>query len=68
MRAWEEFLSKKLGKYHEDRNHPEKNASSYLSPYLHFGHISAHFVVQEIFDKYNWTPKKIRLVIIQYFS
>ena len=64
MRCWKEFLGAKINKYDTDRNHPEKNASSYLSPYLHFGHISAHYVVQDIFDKYSWTEKKIRYLIL----
>ncbi len=36
------FLKKNLARYAEDRNHPERDATSGLSPYLHFGHLSAH--------------------------
>jgi len=35
-----EFASKKLPGYGKSRNHPEIDATSRLSPYLHFGHIS----------------------------
>ena len=37
--CWDDFLANKLKKYNDDRNHPEKNGPSGLSPYLHFGHI-----------------------------
>ena len=40
--AWrrlEVFVSQKLEKYADDRSHPERDATSRLSPYLHFGHI-----------------------------
>ncbi len=33
------FVGGKLGKYADDRLHPERDATSRLSPYLHFGHI-----------------------------
>jgi deoxyribodipyrimidine photo-lyase len=35
-----EFLSKKMKRYHEERNDPNLDAQSNLSPYLHFGQIS----------------------------
>ena len=41
-KAWQHFLQSKLAQYPEDRNQPEADGSSGLSPYLHFGHISAH--------------------------
>ncbi len=33
------FVEQKLEKYADDRKHPERDATSRLSPYLHFGHI-----------------------------
>lgn len=33
------FVEEKLGKYSDNRMHPERDATSRLSPYLHFGHI-----------------------------
>ena len=33
------FVDQKLEKYADDRLHPERDATSRLSPYLHFGHI-----------------------------
>jgi deoxyribodipyrimidine photo-lyase len=42
-----EFLEKKFEDYHEMRNDPTKDAQSNLSPYLHFGHISAQRIALE---------------------
>lgn len=39
------FLSNKLEKYNDDRNDPNRDALSNLSPYLHFGQISAQRIV-----------------------
>lgn len=38
------FVSERLERYDEDRNQPEIDGASGLSPYLHFGHVSAHQV------------------------
>jgi deoxyribodipyrimidine photo-lyase len=35
------FIEQKLHSYSNDRNDPNKNGISNISPYLHFGHISA---------------------------
>ncbi len=35
------FLSHRLNRYAKGRNHPSEHATSNLSPYLHFGHISS---------------------------
>jgi deoxyribodipyrimidine photo-lyase len=43
-----EFIKKKLGLYHGERNDPTKDAQSNLSPYLHFGHISAQRIALEV--------------------
>jgi len=43
-----EFRTKKLPSYHEGRNDPTEDAQSNLSPYLHFGHISAQRIALEV--------------------
>lgn len=53
------FLDSRLPIYESDRNQPEKEATSGLSPYLHFGHISAHQVFDEVITLEEWTPEKI---------
>ena len=40
-KAAEEFVHRGLLNYHKDRNDPVKNGQSGLSPYLHFGQLSA---------------------------
>lgn len=50
------FIKNDLARYADDRNHPDENATTGLSPYLHFGHISAHEIVERILDHEDWTP------------
>lgn len=40
LRLLGEFVNKKLKRYDKNRNHPEIDGTSRLSPYLHFGHLS----------------------------
>jgi deoxyribodipyrimidine photo-lyase len=35
-----DFLQHRLPRYHDQRNIPEKNHLSHLSPYFHFGHLA----------------------------
>jgi deoxyribodipyrimidine photo-lyase len=42
------FLEQKLGKYADSRNNPNESGTSGLSPYLHFGHISAQRMAIDI--------------------
>jgi deoxyribodipyrimidine photo-lyase len=44
LRVLNEFVRKRLAAYPEARNHPEVDATSRLSPYLHFGHIGPRTV------------------------
>ena len=57
MRA---FLDDGLPRYGDDRNHPDRDGGSGLSPYLHFGHISAHEVVRELARREDWDPGVLR--------
>jgi deoxyribodipyrimidine photo-lyase len=54
-----EFVAKDLGRYGADRNHPDEDATSRLSPYLHFGHISAHEVVHAVMKHEDWAPGRL---------
>ena len=45
--ALEKFLFKKIKSYSLDRNDPVKDAQSNLSPYIHFGQLSAQRIVLE---------------------
>jgi len=53
------FLDHRLGRYVDDRNRPEAEATSGLSPYLHFGHISSHEVFLEIMLRERWSPEDV---------
>ncbi|HMQ16585.1 MAG TPA: deoxyribodipyrimidine photolyase [Phycisphaerae bacterium] len=53
------FLKKRLTDYAEHRNEPEAEASSGLSPYLHFGHVSVHQVFVELAEHELWSPRAI---------
>jgi deoxyribodipyrimidine photo-lyase len=56
------FLDKKLSLYEENRNHPDEDGTSGLSPYLHFGHLSVHEIFHHLAAKEEWDldhlPKK----------
>ena len=56
-----DFLRNKLGTYADARNQPEQRATSELSPYLHFGHISVHQVFSEITGQQAWSPDHLAL-------
>ena len=43
-----QFIVSKLPTYSEKRNNPNEDAQSNLSPYLHYGHISAQYVALEV--------------------
>jgi deoxyribodipyrimidine photo-lyase len=53
------FLNEKLARYHEARNQPEQDATSGLSPYLHFGHVSAHEVFAAVAERERWTADRL---------
>lgn len=54
-----DFLSHKLARYGDGRNHPDDDASSGLSPYLHFGHISVHEVFSRIGEREGWSTQDL---------
>jgi deoxyribodipyrimidine photo-lyase len=52
------FLTKRIKSYDADRNDPTKSrALSCLSPYLHFGHISAQRCALEAKRRRHLSPK-----------
>jgi deoxyribodipyrimidine photo-lyase len=53
-RALRSFLGDGLGRYAEDHNHPDQHAASGLSPYLHFGQLSAHEVFRGVCAAESW--------------
>lgn len=58
-RTLDEFLTRKLARYAEERSLVESDAASGLSPYLHFGHLSAHQVVAALWAQEGWSPDRL---------
>jgi deoxyribodipyrimidine photo-lyase len=56
----EEFLSKRFERYAAEKNHPDADATSGLSPYLHFGHISSHEIFAAIARHEGCVLEKLR--------
>lgn len=61
LRRMNDFFENKFKDYAESRNEPELDASSGLSPYLHFGHISVHEVFSEVMRREKWRSEKLSL-------
>ncbi len=59
MRALQEFLKERLPHYAEKRNDPAVPATSLLSPYLHFGQISAQKVALEVLRFREQYPESV---------
>tara|TARA_R110002111_G_scaffold262694_1_gene340119 strand:+ start:44413 stop:45906 length:1494 start_codon:yes stop_codon:yes gene_type:complete len=53
------FLEKRFDRYFEERNLPEEEVTSGLSPYLHFGHIGAHEIFDRIVNREPWSVEKV---------
>jgi deoxyribodipyrimidine photo-lyase len=53
------FIRGRLASYLDDGNHPDADATSHLSPYLHFGHISAHEVFSTLMTHERWTTRRL---------
>jgi deoxyribodipyrimidine photo-lyase len=53
------FLLDKLRFYSDLRNAPGEDGASGLSPYLHFGHVSAHEIFAGIAKIEGWTPERV---------
>ena len=53
------FTNTKLSRYAELHNAAESDATSRLSPYLHFGHLSAHQVFDSVMGHERWSKRLI---------
>jgi deoxyribodipyrimidine photo-lyase len=58
-RVLRRFVAERLEQYGEGRNDPDSEATSGLSPYLHFGHVSAHQVLESVAAHEGWSPPEI---------
>jgi deoxyribodipyrimidine photo-lyase len=50
------FLEHGLAHYSEARDEPDLDGASGLSPWLHFGHLSAQEVAAQVLRREGWTP------------
>jgi deoxyribodipyrimidine photo-lyase len=55
------FVQSKLARYGEQRNHPDDDATSRMSPYLHFGHVSAHEIFSAVMTQERFTTRRLGL-------
>lgn len=53
--ALKRFVDHRLEGYFEAHNHPDGEGTSRLSPYLHFGHLSAHEAFRGVMNHERWS-------------
>jgi deoxyribodipyrimidine photo-lyase len=53
------FVAERYPRYGEGRNHPDDDVASGLSPYLHWGHLSAHEVFARVTEAEGWDPSRL---------
>jgi deoxyribodipyrimidine photo-lyase len=53
------FIADGLARYAEDHRQPERDGTSRLSPWLHFGQLSVHEVVAAVMTREKWTSRKL---------
>lgn len=58
-RRLQAFMETGLPRYVDDRNHPDEDGGSGLSPYLHFGHVGAHAVLHALAQQEDWSPAEL---------
>jgi deoxyribodipyrimidine photo-lyase len=59
LRRLENFVDGALPRYADDHNHPDADCTSRLSPYLHFGHLSAHEIFSAVMTRERWTTRRL---------
>jgi deoxyribodipyrimidine photo-lyase len=55
----ERFVREHLPRYADDRNQPDSDAASGLSPYLHFGHVGAHQIFERLMEAEGWDLSRL---------
>lgn len=53
------FVAGKLPRYADRHNDPDEDCTSRLSPYLHFGHLSAHEIFSAVMSREKWTSRRL---------
>ena len=57
MQRLEDFLEKRVQDYAEDRDRPDMDGTSCLSPYLHWGQIGPRQIAHKLTEKYDLRAK-----------
>ena len=57
--ALDRFVARALPRYAEAHSHPDLDGTSRLSPWLHFGHLSAHQAFDAVMTAERWTSRKL---------
>ena len=55
----QQFIANGLARYAGHHNQPEQDATSRLSPWLHFGHLSVHEVFQAVMRHEKWSARQL---------
>jgi deoxyribodipyrimidine photo-lyase len=55
----QQFVTRGLADYGEQHNQPERDATSRLSPWLHFGHLSVHEVFDAVMKHERWSARRL---------
>jgi deoxyribodipyrimidine photo-lyase len=53
------FVRERLDTYADDRNHPDRDGASGLSPWLHFGQLGVHQLVAAVLEHEDWDPSRL---------
>ena len=61
QRTLQRFVQHRLDQYHDAHNHPDLDGTSRLSPYLHFGHLSAHQVFNAVMRHEKWSLARLAI-------
>ena len=56
---WRAFREAELVHYRDGSDRDPRSGGSGLSPYLHFGHISAHEMLRDVLEDAQWTPLRL---------
>jgi deoxyribodipyrimidine photo-lyase len=52
-------FAERMGRYGEERNEPDAEATSGLSPHLHWGHLSSHQLLAAVAAAERWSPERL---------
>ncbi|HEX9792385.1 MAG TPA: hypothetical protein VGC54_00235 [Planctomycetota bacterium] len=54
-----DFLASGLARYADERSHPDADAASGLSPWLHYGHVAPQQVLHAVAARHDWSADRL---------